>query len=437
MQLQMSMKQNYASLASHLLKAGVIDKPTYFDWSTRDFMHLKASLDQGNLWERVWRRATLPTRELDVRDELGTLLERTNNDGERILPPIDAQEQYIRDVLRYSDKNDLWRRFYKSSRAAPPGSPFYMLISDVKNTSTGNTKNLINFRDGGKVKSYQVHDDHVYSALKHNPSGTLLYPIINGSRVIMQAGTTGPLAPLWALKGLGFDVFGIAALGDRIGPLGIVKMPYLAAKGVMQGMGARAARGMEQTLKASVNTDGTLLKLLGPQVTDTLIKRGGQIWRHSRLFQAQSVGAMGAARAMNDAQIGNRLTLMSKLAPKYATTNPAVRNLKGLAHAYMGVWESVQNGARLGYFGHQLPKNAKYADLVKAGAEVRRATGDFAQKGSNRAAQAAGEIFPYANVGIQSLARIAHQFRTKPQQTLMQVGFSLAVPSIAGAVYPT
>jgi hypothetical protein len=433
MQLHMSVKQNYAEMAKHLYKAGVIDRATYLDWSTRDFMPMKAQLDKGTLWTRFTKAMTLPEKEVEAHDELSSLFERKNNDGERILPPIDTQEQYIKEVIRYTEHNALRKRYVDAMKAQPAGSPLRALVSDVSNTA--GVDRLLSYKVGGVTKNVQIHDPHVYNALKFNPGASVLPSIVNSSRQLLQKTTTGVLAPAFAPAGLAYDMWGIAALGNKVGPLGLAKIPYWTLRGMAKGIGARMAQGMSSSLKASMYADGTLPKLLGPHVTQTIIDRGSQIWRQSLLYKAQSVGAMGSARAMDDAAIGNRLSFMRKLAPRYATTNPALRSLRGLANMYTGLFQTVQESARLGYFEHLAGKQPALADVIRAGAEARRVTGDFAQAGSSKFAHAMSELFPYYNISMQSMARIAHQFKTKPLQTFTQVTLGLAMPSIASAVY--
>jgi hypothetical protein len=374
----------------------------------------------------------------DVQSLMTRSLEH-NGGAQNPMNALDALDQYFQNMMKWADINDVRRMSMKAGEAWNSGNATE--IFKRVGPDAAQAADVFKWRDGGREFYTQVKDPVFAAAIRANPLFSM--PILNSWRLLRQNFITGAFAPWFALKNLIYTstvgslnrpngtAFGLLDKGAQLAGFapGIKGDPTAAltgAYGAYLGLYGHFVDGVSQTMRQSLRDNGTISKLLGPNVTDSIAKLTGDAYARSALHEMQRVGAYTGMSSASRSEVG-LTSQLEKLVPKYASSYPAVRTLY---NTYDAIMSSIHGGGELGYFAINRANAVTVPEVNRLAAQVRTLVGDPARSGSNTYVRALTTSTKYANITAQGLAATVSAFRKNPIQYATGIATLLGVPAV-------
>lgn len=380
---------------------------------------------------------------------------------------VTALYRKVSNEIRYAEANDARRAIVKQMLASPntQGSVRIRATrtrSQVMNNQYPKDPQLVPIHEGKNVHFVEFGDELVRQSLMFSPQATL--GILNSSRKLWQAGTTGVLAPWFAIKGLAFDVTSAMVtknaghhLGFIDGLIGMATNSRVHLPGDPTALLDALFNGAGRQIAADV-----FLRDFGEWFANHLGHSNSMFAQLANLtaqgFGAQSIRAVG--ETLLNTYMRTSVGIMRNEGA-FGDTAKWVRNPSEMiqertsfrfslaGRVYMSVLEGIHNGAKMAMFargmshlrrvhkGVRLDANTPAAkafkhDVRKLANEVRGLSGDMSKQGSSRILSAATSAIPYSNITIQSMSRLAHAFGTHPARAMFGMFNGIAAPALAG-----
>jgi hypothetical protein len=374
---------------------------------------------------------------------------------------MDAERQIRNIVLRNNAVRDLAKSLQPQQGVHATGpKPLWfnkIIPADAKATA-GFEK--VAFREGGKRYAIEVAPA-VASMLRGGERATM--PFVSGLTRLYQSGNTGILRTLFssAFAPIAAQMSATAVMSNR--PRGVatgyvdralldatrgrVQAPidpthYLAMiEAGISDVGAQTAQSLSSALLRSIDQNGVLNKVLGPQRLADASQWMARAYMNSQLHAMRQAGSVGTGYA-HGARTGLYGDVsLRQINPDYAASQPNF--LK-----WQDVWKNPQlldeyansMGAMItpsamqrtiGYVNQLMdiiantPQSAvRRLNANKDGIDgiVREIAGDPAAHGGNKTVQQITSAVPYSNIMLQSVNAYGRAFKQSPVNTVARVG---------------
>lgn len=398
----------------------------------------------------------------------------------RMQDPVLALEDGIRQTLDFVHRNDVIRDLAKalaSNTQTPQGNyvPRGIAFNGIGRILPASAKPAdgyvgIKFKDGSSQLQIEMDQTMAAAAMPY-PRATV--PIFNGTRVLEQYFTTGPVGALLgniqAFTSLAtsattamvtapsklrvgyLDAAIRRITGDKVNirKLGITD-PTFAVQlidAAVRDLSAHAAASLSETLSRSVSTNGYVARLLGPQratdIADAMTRQYEQSLTH--YMRREGLLSQGIAYAADSRPTHTNIANMS---PEYAQSMAYGGNASSImdvrSKAQFEEWMAKTNNRltppKLRKAWHfysraldlisNAPQSALYRANVKhmPGQEkallgmARTVVGDPAQYGGYRGVQAATSMLTYQNIAMQAAHQVFKSIQNEPLPTAMRMG---------------
>lgn len=460
-----AMRKVSGDLLKYMEKNGLIDADTAAKWRGKRDLHVKVQERPYPNKSGLARRALLFKDKFKTADNsdvpffFNTASRNITGEGAVVnnpLPAVAALKESIIDTVRNVAANNTRREVIDRLDSLPNArgnllEPYAFPIGQGRTTTSigqaqynrlfprgipDEDKYIKIFRNG-KIELWRFGDENITRSLQFAP--TAFIPVLNATRKINQALTTGLGAPWFAARAFFWDVpvaqttknagrslglidtfarrlFMNTALERPVGtfmnnafdPTAFVS----SALAIPEQLGLRAARAVGEKIANDLATHSGVFNAIastGP--------RGQQFVQQVGTVMADAFDRSALAiMSRNMTTSISHLNDVSKIQADYASASKGVTGaLRQTFDAYKAMLESVHMATRYAFFarnygnlkskyGPDIPAN----ELKKLVQETRNLTGDMSRRSNSKGIQKLTSTIPYSNAMIQGTRHILH-----------------------------
>jgi hypothetical protein len=379
------------------------------------------------------------------------LLNRANLDaglkpGE-LARPSDMHLAYLHQAIRYVESNRIRREFFDIMDSMPNGKQFAKVVG-APNDRT------ITVRRNGQPIHYQVANPVLRAALELRPA--MVMPIVNSARKLLQHGSTGALRPDFLPVGMAYETMTAAVTRPSHRSMGLIIQALKAAgvgdsaatkinnamlvdptivlaplTGSVRGIYGELAKRASIAAEVSMQTNGTLQKLLGPQGTQKLADIAGRAYERSTVRLMQRYG--GANSTLLEHEIKQKPVVdLAEIAPNFADATSSIGDaakVKALWRGYHFLLNTMHNSIKIEFAANNLRPNMSWQQQQRVMNDTRKLTGDTTAHGAWQVQQVMNNSAPYWNIFWQVLKAHSKAFKDHPGRYMT----TIAAMNVGGA----
>lgn len=431
----------YRSMREYLADSGMISNDKFREWNVSHNNYVPSSVN----FEKDPTLGLIREFDPEVVSSFENMVKRQELEhgiqpGEGIRPSH-LHALYLNHVIRAAENNRIRREFFDLI-GSNPNQKFATRVYQ-----TGDDTVTI-MRNGGK-EHWKV-DPILGEALKFKP--ILAKRLWNTSRRIMQEFTTGRARPDYIPTAVALELgtsvvsrnsdMGMGLISEGLNranaPRSIVDAfnKYVPIDptamlapitGTARGIWSDVLRAASINAEVSLNTNGRLAKMLGPQATKQLADTIGDMYARTTKAQLEGFGGGNAPLIEHQTKYQNVVDV-TNVAPTFAqavqTGLTSQVKATALARYYTMLVDNMHNSVRLQHAASNMRKGLNTDELTRIAGRTRELTGDVSQHGGQYGVVGKGvpawitkngvEKVPYFNIAIQSFRAVGRGLKEHP-----------------------